>query len=203
MRTATIPMPKSPTTALLAFILVAMFPGLSQGQTPALPPAYLVTGDPTVSAPLIEEAVGSYKYRKVVRVDGEADRNMEITLDIVSRSPTSLYAQLFVPNRNLLNCSYQGLFEFKGNNEFIAIDDVQNPMGCIMELKINANSIVLIDQSHDRQQCSIKARCHPEGSVDRIYFSKHIKEKTRLVSNITTSEPYIAEVDNFRRQFKR
>lgn len=187
----------------IAMTLLALAPAMVQGQATALPPAYLVAGDAAVSAPLIKEVIGTYKYRKVVRVDGEEDRNMEVKLDVLPRSPTRLYAELFVPNRNLQNCTYRGIFEFKGSNEFIAIDDVNNPKSCIMEFKINANSIVLIDQSHDRKQCSIKARCHPDGSVDRIYFSKHIKEKTHLVSNILTSEPYIAEVERFREQFKR
>ena len=187
----------------IAITLLTLAPALVQGQTAVLPPAYLVAGDAAVSEPLINEVIGTYKYRKVVRVDGEADRNMEIKLDVLPRTSTRLYAELFVPNRNLQNCTYRGVFEFKGSNEFIAIDDVNNPKSCIMEFKINANSIVLIDQSHDRKQCSIKAGCYPDGSVDRIYFSKHIKEKTNLVSNILTSEPYIAEVERFREQFKR
>jgi hypothetical protein len=187
----------------IAITLLAIAPAIVQGQTTALPPAYLVAGDAAVSEPLINEVIGTYKYRKVVKVDGEEDRNMEIKLDVLPRSSTRLYAELFVPNRNLHNCTFRGIFEFKGSNEFIAIDDVNNPKSCIMEFKINANSIVLIDQSHDRKQCSIKASCHPGGSVDRIYFSKHIKEKTNLVSNILTSDPYLAEVERFREQFKR
>ena len=187
----------------IAITLMTLSSGVVLGQPTAIPPAYLVTGNAAVSEPLINEVVGTYKYRKVVKVDGEEDRNMEIKLDVLPRSATRLYAELFVPNRNLHNCTYRGIFEFKGSNEFIAIDDVNDPKSCVMEFKINANSIVLIDQSHDRKQCSIKAGCHPNGSVDRIYFSKHIKEKTNLVSNILTSEPYIAEVERFREQFKR
>ena len=111
----------------IAMMLLALAPAIVQGQATALPPAYLVAGDVTVSEPLIKEVIGTYKYRKVVRVDGEEDRNMEIKLDVLPRSPTRLYAELFVPNRNLQNCTYRGVFEFKGSNEFIAIDDVNNP----------------------------------------------------------------------------
>ena len=93
----------------IAMTLLALAPAMVQGQATALPPAYLVAGDAAVSEPLINEVVGTYKYRKVVRVDGEEDRNMEIKLDVLPRSPTRLYAELFVPNRNLQNCTYRGV----------------------------------------------------------------------------------------------
>ena len=74
----------------IAMMLLALAPAMVQAQATALPPAYLVAGDAAVSEPLINEVTGTYKYRKVVRVDGEEDRNMEIKLDVLPRSPTRL-----------------------------------------------------------------------------------------------------------------
>ena len=43
----------------------------------------------------------------------------------------------------------------------------------------------------------------PDGSVDRLYFSRHIKEKVTSLSSILVSDEYKAEKDRFRAQFNR
>ncbi len=169
----------------------------------SFPAAYQSVGQSSVSEPLINEIVGSYSYYKRIRVDGEEDRNSQIVLDLARISSTTLFAQLAVPFRNALMCEYRGVFEYKTNGEFIAIDDIKDPNSCVMQLKVNTNSLVLIDESIDHKRCTVKARCYPDGSVDRIYFSRHNKEKITSISSILVSDKYKAEKDRFRAQFNR
>lgn len=194
------------TGAMLA--LVWLLHGVTHAQTAPKPPAnfpaaYLSVGQGSVSEPLINEITGSYSYYKRIRVDGEEDRSSQIVLDIARVSSTVLFAQLSVPFRNALMCEYRGVFEYKTDGEFIAIDDIKDPNSCVMQLKVNSNSLVLIDESIDHKRCTVKARCYPDGSVDRLYFSRHIKEKVTSLSSILVSDEYKAEKDRFRAQFNR
>jgi hypothetical protein len=165
---------------------------------------YQDAGDSAKSDQILKNIEGVYKIKHRVELMDKPNSysTQEDILEIVPISRIATYVKIRTYFTNAHKCVYEGVFEYKASNEFIAVskpiarDDV-----CILKMTVDDGKIRFFDESPVAYAC--QSYCGSRGQLTVTDFDHTLKRRIRYLDRLKNSDEYLETVRDYKLLFKR
>ena len=165
---------------------------------------YQDAGDSAKSDQILKNIAGVYKIKHRVELMDKPNSydDKEDILEIVPISGVATYVKIRTYFTNAHKCAYQGVFEYKASNEFIAVSKPYSRDNiCVLKMTVDAKKIRFFDESPVPYTC--QSYCGSRGQLTATDFSNKSKRRIRYLPRLKNSDEYLEAVRDYKVRFKR
>ena len=164
---------------------------------------FRVAGDPARAKKTLSAIAGVYKPKVTYEIIGENPEVVnENILEVVPISDIAAYVKIRTWFINAHRCEYEGVFEFKKNNVFIAVSrETEDDGPCVLKMDVTDKKITFSPVDELGGSCS--HYCSMRAGLYGAEFPRSKKRKIRYMDRLKNSYEYGREVGGYKYRFNR
>ena len=164
---------------------------------------FRAAGDPARAKKTLSAIAGVYKPKVIYEIIGENPEVVnENILEVVPISDVAAYVKIRTWFVNAHRCEYEGVFEFKKDNKFIAVSrETESDGPCVLKMEVTDKKITFSPVDELGGSCSYY--CSMRAGLYGTEFPRSKKRKIRYMDRLKNSHEYGREMGRYKHRFNR